>query len=244
MNQDDIPAAERGGLMPASVNSSRKEATIEVCVFLFLIVPSMALSFFLVGTEQGRVSFTFLAVSTILRDLALVSLIFFFLWRNREPVTAVGWRSQGLDTNILLGFVLYIPFAAVISAVERLLRAAGLSAPSAPGSSLFRFHGTGDLALAVLLVVVVAISEETIFRGYLTLRLRTATRSTWVAVVLASAIFALGHGYEGSLGVVTVGIMGVLLNLIYLWRKSLVAPIVMHFLQDFIAIVLVRYLVK
>jgi membrane protease YdiL (CAAX protease family) len=62
-----------------------------------------------------------------------------------------------------------------------------------------------------------------------------------IAVAMA-AIFALGHGYEGSLGVVTVGVMGLVFNLIYLWRKSLVAPIVLHFLQDFTAIVLAPYL--
>ncbi|MGZ3514195.1 MAG: CPBP family glutamic-type intramembrane protease [Syntrophales bacterium] len=32
--------------------------------------------------------------------------------------------------------------------------------------------------------------------------------------------------------------MGVIFVLIYIWRKSLVTPIVMHFLQDFIRIVL------
>ena len=223
---------------------SRKEATIEVCVFLFLIVPSLALSFFVGGGSERRLDFTFLAVSTIFRDLALVSLIFFFLWRNGEPVRALGWRYQALDTDILLGFVLYLPFVTVISVVEQLLRAAGLTAPAQPGSSFFRLQGQGDLALAVVLVIVVAISEETIFRGYLTLRLRAATGSTPAAVVLASVIFALGHGYEGSLGVVTIGVMGLLLNLIYLWRKSLVAPIVMHFIQNFIAIILVRHLAQ
>jgi hypothetical protein len=39
-------------------------------------------------------------------------------------------------------------------------------------------------------------------------------------------------------GVVTVGAMGLVFALVYMWRKSLVAPIVMHFLQDFIGIVL------
>jgi len=38
--------------------------------------------------------------------------------------------------------------------------------------------------------------------------------------------------------VVTVGVMGLVFALVYLWRQSLVAPMVMHFLQDFIGIVL------
>ena len=61
-------------------------------------------------------------------------------------------------------------------------------------------------------------------------------------MVLASAIFALGHGYEGSARLVTVGGMGVVFALVYLWRGSLIAPVVMHFLQDFIGIVLLPLL--
>jgi membrane protease YdiL (CAAX protease family) len=62
-------------------------------------------------------------------------------------------------------------------------------------------------------------------------------------VLLSSFIFSLGHGYEGTAGLATVGVMGAAFALVYLWRGSLVAPIVMHFLQDFIGIVLLPYLV-
>jgi membrane protease YdiL (CAAX protease family) len=55
-------------------------------------------------------------------------------------------------------------------------------------------------------------------------------------------IFSLGHGYEGTAGVITVGMMGIVFAPVYMWRKSLVAPIVMHFLQDFIGIVLLPLL--
>lgn len=84
--------------------------------------------------------------------------------------------------------------------------------------------------------------EETIFRGYLILRFTAVTLRPAVAVLLSAALFSLGHGYEGSAGVVTVGVMGLALALIYLWRESLVAPIVMHFLQDFLGIVLLPLL--
>jgi membrane protease YdiL (CAAX protease family) len=217
-----------------------REAILEVGVFLFLIVPSMVPSFFV--TRQGKVDFVFVAVSTIFRDLALVSLILFFFWRDAEPVTKLGWTLRQLDRNIFLGLILYLPLVFVISLVEQLLVAAGLSQPSVPAPSMFDMQGRWEVALAVILVVVVAVSEETIFRGYLVARLQTVTRSTAVAVLLSAAIFAMGHGYEGSLGVVTIGIMGLIFNLIYLWRKSLVTPIVLHFLQDFTAIILLRYL--
>jgi hypothetical protein len=63
--------------------------TAELAVFLFLIVPSMVLSFFAV--KQGSLDFSLVAFSTIFRDLALVSLIIFFLWRNGEPFSRIGW---------------------------------------------------------------------------------------------------------------------------------------------------------
>jgi membrane protease YdiL (CAAX protease family) len=101
-----------------------------------------------------------------------------------------------------------------------------------------------ELALAVVLVAVVAVAEETIFRGYLLLRFRTVLGSTTAMVLLSSFIFALGHGYEGTAGLVTVGVMGAVFALVYLWRGSLTAAVVMHFLQDFVGIVLVPLLAR
>jgi membrane protease YdiL (CAAX protease family) len=224
-----------------SAESSWTEQLVEVSVFLFLIVPSMALSFFAV--KQGSLSFVLVAFATILRDLALVSLILFFLWRNGEPINWIGWTFKNSWKEIGLGIGLYIPFFIAAGFLERALQVAGLSVPSTPLPSMAT-EGMGELLLAIALVAVVALGEETIFRGYLILRLKAITTSPTAAALLSATIFSLGHGYEGSAGVVTVGVMGVIFALIYIWRQSLVAPIVMHFLQDFISIVLLPWLGK
>ena len=195
----------------------------------------MVLSFFAI--KQGSLSFVLVAIATILRDLALVSLILFFVWRNGEPVSWIGWTFKNSWKEIGLGIGLYIPFFIAAGFLERALQVAGLSVPSTPLPSMAA-KGMGELLLAAILVVVVALAEETIFRGYLILRLRAITASPVTAALLSAAIFSLGHGYEGSAGVVTVGVMGLVFALVYMWRQSLVAPIVMHFLQDFIGIVL------
>ncbi|HEY6402212.1 MAG TPA: hypothetical protein VI479_12425, partial [Blastocatellia bacterium] len=70
-------------------SSTVKEQAVEVAVFLFLIVPSLILSLFVV--RQGGLSFVLTAVATIFRDLGLVGLILFFLWRNGENVERIGW---------------------------------------------------------------------------------------------------------------------------------------------------------
>jgi membrane protease YdiL (CAAX protease family) len=220
----------------------RRKQAIEVSVFLFLIVPSLVISFF--ATGERALSFPFVAASTILRDLALVSLISYFVWSNREPVHHLGLFTGRVWSEAFLGIVLYIPFFILISIIENILVDAGLSTRPETATSFLTPKGYPEFLLAVVLVIVVAISEELIFRGYLILRFTNTIGNVFYAVLLSSFIFSLGHGYEGSAGLVTVGIMGFIFALIYLWRMSLVAPIVMHFLQDFIGIVLVPFLHK
>ncbi len=192
-----------------STQSSSTEQLVEVSIFLFLIVPSMVLSFFAV--KQGTLSFVLVAFATILRDLALVSLILFFLWRNGERVNRIGWKFENVWKEIALGIGLYIPFFFATGFFENALRVAGLSVPSTPLPSLMAANGTVQFLPAIALVAVVALAEETIFHRYLILRLNTVTGNP-----LAAALFSLGHGYEGSAGVVTVGFMGLVFTFVYM----------------------------
>ncbi len=226
--------------MPERDQAARKEQAVEVAVFLFLIVPSMVLSLFVV--RRGNLSFVLTAVATIFRDLGLVSLILFFLWRNGENVERIGWSFRRTGREAALGAALFIPFVTGAALLERGLLRLGLSRPATPTPSFLAASGGAEFLLAAVLVAVVAVTEETIFRGYLLLRFQTLLRSPALAVLLSSVIFSLGHGYEGSAGLVTVGVMGAVFAVIYLWRRSLVAPIVMHFLQDFLSIVLLPWL--
>jgi membrane protease YdiL (CAAX protease family) len=208
---------------------------IEVLVFLFLIVPSMVLSFLASGL--GRLDFTSVAFATIVRDLALVSLVFYFIWRNGESFRHLGWTWNNGWRELALGLFLFLPFTFGANYLESFLQQVGLSVPPEPPPFL-SVHGLPEIVLGFVLVIIVALAEETIFRGYLLLRFQGARLGPLAAALLTSLIFALGHGYEGAAGVITVGFMGLVFALIYLWRGSLVAPVLMHFLQDFCGLVL------
>ena len=225
---------------PATTRLWRKHQILEVWVFLFLIVPSMVISLFAV--RMGTVSFSLAAVSIISRDLALVCLILFFLWRNGEPRYKIGWSFENLGKEITLGIALFIPFLSCFAGAEWAFKQAGLGAPSTPLPSFLTVKDLPEILLAFVLVTVVAIAEETIFRGYLLLRFGVTMQNMTLAVIFSSLIFSLGHGYEGSAGLASVGMMGIILSLIYLWRGSLIAPMVIHFLQDFVGIVLASLL--
>lgn len=238
-NLDSQPAhAVPTSLLPGRVQ------TVEVCVFVFLILPSMVLSFFVSGSGSGSSPSFILGASAItVRDLALLGLVLFFLWRNGESIRTVGWTRDRIMPEIILGIALFIPTFLAGMYIDSLVEKLGLSTPAhegGPGALVPRT--LADFVMAGVLVGVVAVVEETIFRGYLMLRFKAITASTAVAVVLSTALFSVGHGYEGSAGVVTVGFLGFVFAVVYAWRGSVVAPVVMHFLQDFLAIVVVPLL--
>jgi membrane protease YdiL (CAAX protease family) len=217
-----------------------REQLFEVLTFCFLIVPGLAFSFS--AGPALKENFLLGVLGVMLSDLALVTLVCFFLWHNREKFRKIGWVSKGYVTEIVLGVALYVPLIYGLSFLENWLKSLGMSFPKGHIPSFLEPVGITQQIVAAVMVLVVAISEETIFRGYLILRFRTITRSPVAAIVIATIIFSIGHGYEGLGGVVIVGIMGAVFAVVYLWRKSLIAPIVMHFMQDFIAIVLLPFM--
>jgi membrane protease YdiL (CAAX protease family) len=218
---------------------SRAIQTRELGAFLFLIVPSLVLS--RQSAVDLRVGFVTFAISTICSEAALLILVAYFLWRNGESARLIGWTRRKLGCNLLLGIVLFLPISL---AIEALLRAAhGLGVPLGPPAPEVAIPATTpEFALGVVLVAVVAVTEEVVFRGYLLRRLRSLTGNTSLSILLATALFALGHRYEGASGLLAVSVLGIAFAVVYLRTRSLAAVIVMHFLQDFVAIVLLPML--
>jgi hypothetical protein len=130
------------------VTDSRKEQGLEVAVFLFLIVPSMVLSFFVI--RQGSLGFVFTASSVILRDLAMVSLILFFLWRNGEPLERLGWNFKNGWKDVALGIALFLPMFFAAGLLDHALQAAGFSAPATPMPSFLEARGRAEFAPGLL----------------------------------------------------------------------------------------------
>jgi uncharacterized protein len=217
--------------------SNSHKQNLELAVFLFFIVPSMILSFFI--SPRGDTNFVITSTAVIMRDLSLVLLVLYFVWSNHEQFSLLGLRARDPSQEVSLGFLLFVPFFYGANLLGKFLITIGLHAPKTASIPFAINNGIGDLIVAILLVIVVAFSEEIIFRGYLILRFKGATASTFWAVLFSTLVFSLGHSYEGSAGLVTVGAMGLKFSLIYLWRGNLITVITMHFLQDFVSIVLV-----
>ncbi|MGA9852803.1 MAG: CPBP family intramembrane glutamic endopeptidase [Gammaproteobacteria bacterium] len=87
--------------------------------------------------------------------------------------------------------------------------------------------------LNILIVVRAAVSEEILFRGYAIGRLEGLTGSRAVAAVVSCAVFTYDHvGYWGWHRVFIAGFAGILLTLLYLWRRNLWVYMLAHFIVD------------
>ena len=213
---------------------ARRGYLLETIVFFLVLLPWMGFS--ALGTATEELTFPRVASVIVFHDVALTALALYFVWRTGEGVRAIGWVRAGIGRELVVGMVLFLPLFFGIALLEALLQGAGFAEPLEPPGYLVPRNGI-EHAFALVLLLVVAVAEETVFRGYLIRRFSQVTASRTVAVVLSSVVFALGHGYQGSLGIIAVGAIGLAFAIVYLKRGSLVAPVVMHFIQNFIGLI-------
>ena len=91
----------------------------------------------------------------------------------------------------------------------------------------------------VLLAALAGLGEELLFRGVIQTWL-AARYPLWLALLLASALFGLGHWLSAAYAVLA-GLIGLYLGVVFLVTGNLLAPIVAHAAYDVVALsVLVR----
>lgn len=149
--------------------------------------------------------------------------------------TGLAWRPQlpRPRAAVVEGLVALACLPPVVVGMGLVVRAVGplLGDPGAgPGGPLGPLASTLDRAetwaLVALAVIAAPLAEEVFFRGMLfgTLRQRLPLV---VAVVLQAGVFGLLHPY-GRAAAVGIALAGVVLALLYRWRRTILTPILMH----------------
>ena len=81
----------------------------------------------------------------------------------------------------------------------------------------------------LVLAGIAAVCEEYAYRGFGLWALTAWTGQPWLAAVLVSISFGLGHGYQRLAGVLRAAVLGMLLAATVIWTESLFPAIVGHF---------------
>jgi uncharacterized protein len=102
------------------------------------------------------------------------------------------------------------------------------------------------LIMLAIMWVMAAFGEEFFYRGYVMKRLAILfgnNNSSWIlAVFISSILFGLTHGYQGISGMITTGIVGLILALaFYRNRSNLAVGILTHGIYDTYGILLIYF---
>lgn len=181
---------------------------------------------------------------TLVIGAMLLAAVVLIVRVGRRPLLTIGFRSDFPALDIVLGFGLTFFVLASFFALALLLAifaphvyAMLQKTPEAIQEAFPRMHPAWLVAMSAW----VAVYEETLFRGFLLTRLNAIVRWWPLSIVLGAAIFALPHFYEGSIAMVLLFGLGTLMGAIFVWRRSLLPVMVLHFLFNSTQLMILYY---
>jgi len=236
-----VPAAVRVQMMPMPMRPLR--AIIE----LLMLIPAGVLgwtgAYFVVRNLHVADPRWYTIASSIGMGSAILAAIALMLKIAGHRALTIGWTAHRLVANIAIGagtFV-YTYLLAIGAAFLLFLLHPDLFAETPVAQrAIEESFPPPSLTWMVPLMLFVAIWEEVAFRGFMLTRLHALVKSWWVAVPLGAAIFGGLHLYEGVLAVVMVGGMGLIMGVLFVWRKSLMPGIMYHLMNNLVMLQVLR----
>jgi membrane protease YdiL (CAAX protease family) len=207
-----------------------------------LLATVLAVSGMPLRTAGGQLSPTFVATLSLLDTLLVVGLIVFFLRAHDERPRDVLLGPRPVVREILVGvwllplvFVLLLTILAAILAFVPWLH----NVPRNPLEDMLQSR-RDTIMFAVVAMIAGGVREE-IQRGFILHRFDRHLGGGWLGVLLYSALFGLGHIEQGFDAALAIAVLGGVWGLVYLARRSIVAPMVCHALFNLAQ--LVKYVV-
>lgn len=100
---------------------------------------------------------------------------------------------------------------------------------------LFMARDNGDKALWVVISLLAGVGEELTYRAVMFILLWRMTGSTWLAVLIAAAVFGFSHYLQGWTSVFLIAGFALIFHALYYLSGSLIIPMMVHFLYDLTA---------
>ena len=227
-----LPASRDVGLTPVQ---RRLVAVGEV--LLCSSVPTQLLITFLLlsagwvhADPNGQYSLAFVVTLSLADTVLLIGLMIALtrahgespseLWLGRRPLLREAVRG------VLLVPVVFLLVVILLNSL-RMLAPWLHSVPENPLEELAK-GGAMDAALFALVAIFAGGVREELQRAFLLRRFEQHLGGAVVGVVVLSAAFGLGHWVQGLDAVITTGVLGGFWAIVYLRRRSSVAPVVSH----------------
>jgi membrane protease YdiL (CAAX protease family) len=180
-------------------------------------------------TADGSLDVTYVVVLSLVDTVVLLGLIAFFLSAHGESMKEMVLGSQPVRREMAAGTSLAIISLLLAVGVLATIQQVAPRLHNIEGNPLQDLIRTPREAELFAFVIVVAggIREE-IQRAFLLRRFERWLGGGPVGVVITSVGFGAGHLLQGADAAITTGILGAFWGVVYLRRRSAVAPIVSH----------------
>jgi membrane protease YdiL (CAAX protease family) len=188
---------------------------------------------------DGSLSLTYIVALSLVDTVFLVGLILMFLQAHGESARELffGARPVGVEMRRGVGliFVALLIGAAAMLTIQQL----------APSLHNVEHNPLQDMiktpaqtALFALVVVIAGGVREELQRAFILRRFEQHLGGPVVGVIVASIAFGAGHYVQGADATVATALLGAFWAIVYLRRRSVVAPMVSHSGFNLIEIVL------
>jgi len=184
-----------------------------------------------------------IALYVCVKTVIAVAVIWTLLQANEERFLGLGLSGPSLEAAGVWGPLV----AAGVFVLDNVVLGSvlhAMGAPAKPQALQALFRDPREAPLWVFLAVVGGGFTEELIRAFVLTRFERALGRIGLAVALIvdSAVFGLGHLYQGVSGAIQSGITGLLFALIFLRRRRVADSMVAHALFDLYGVALAYFL--
>lgn len=240
VNPDHEPSSVRNGSPPLI---ARVVAIIEIVLcsdYPTQIAIGATFAAFGYGayTAPGQLRVGYIVALSLTDSLALIALVFFFLYAHGErPGDVLNGRRRIL-TELAAGVPLMVVAFGIGIAVLATIQWLAPSLHTVEHNPLQQLlHSRRDIVLFGAVVIVAGGVREEVQRAFLLHRFEQGLGGGGVGVVVTSVAFGAGHLLQGVDAAIATGLLGAFWGVVYLRRRSMVAPMVSHAGFDLLQIV-------
>jgi membrane protease YdiL (CAAX protease family) len=207
-----------------------------------LLVQLLAMAGIMPYGENQTLNLTWVFLLSIADTILLGALICLLLVANGESIRDIFLGRRRVLTEVPVGLMSVVPVLLIAGAVMLAARAIAPwlhNVPVNPLASLMQ--SPRDIWLFAVVALVAGGVREELQRAFLLTRFEQHLGGAKVGLAVTSVAFGLGHLLQGFDAALATGTLGLLWGVLYLWRRSAVAPIVSH--AGFNSLEIVRFLV-
>ena len=177
----------------------------------------------------GDLSLAYVVTLSMVDAAVILALVWMLMRAHGEHPVAVMVGRRPIRSELLLGLALVPAALLVVAAAFAVLSRVAPELRNVPENPLEALITTpaGALTFAAVAVVAGGLREE-VQRAFILRRFEQHLGGAAVGLVVFSVAFGLGHLVQGRDAAIITGLLGALWGLLYLARRSMVAPFACH----------------